>query len=96
MKTIELPYSEVTNIPKIVCHDKGNKSKSKITFINSDKNWYFKILVSEKNKKSNKNRAAIIGSPFFFGNFQSLNKNMLPWAKLQNISDRQSFLRFFL
>jgi hypothetical protein len=45
MKTIELPYSEITNIPKIVCHDKGNKSKSKITFINSDKNWYFKTIV---------------------------------------------------
>jgi len=57
---------------------------------------YLLLLVSEKNKKSNKNRAAIIGSPFFFGNFQLLNKNMLPWAKLQNISDRQSFLRFFL
>ncbi|MBQ3658059.1 MAG: hypothetical protein II956_14655 [Bacteroidales bacterium] len=44
MKTIELPCSEITNVSKIVCHDKGNKSKSKITFINDDKNWYFKTL----------------------------------------------------
>ena len=57
MKKIELQHSEITNVSKIVCEDKGNGSKSKITFLNINHKWFFKTLIDggvyndKKNKK---------------------------------------------
>ena len=45
MKTIELQHSEITNDKRIVGQDKGNNSKSKITFVNDKQKWVFKTLV---------------------------------------------------
>ena len=48
MKPIEIPHSEITNVSKILCHDRKHKSKSTITFINKENKWYFKTEVDEE------------------------------------------------